>query len=200
MTIAFVLGNGVSRAKIDPNDLRPWGKIYGCNALYRTFIPDILVATDSPITARILESGYAKSNQFYTRTPPPDSGAHMLPATYRGYSSGPNAVGLACLSGAQRVFLLGFDLGPTLDNQFNNMYADTEFYKTSQHAPTFAGNWIQQLTKIALDFTTTEFIRICGPSTARPVELDQINNLVHLDIATFVNRINNTKDLIDGHL
>ena len=44
MTTAFVLGNGVSRKEIDLESLRKWGKTYGCNALYRDFAPDVLVA------------------------------------------------------------------------------------------------------------------------------------------------------------
>jgi hypothetical protein len=142
-----------------------------------------------------MESGYAQENRFYTRRPAADSGAHALPSQYRGYSSGPNAVGLACLDGAGRVFLLGFDLGPTPGDRFNNMYADTEFYKTSQHPPTFAGNWTQQLVRIAQDFPSTEFVRVCGDTTARPAQLETVSNLSHMDLATFVDRINNTKDL-----
>ena len=40
--IAFVLGNGLSRKPIDPHLLKQHGRIYGCNALYRTFAPDYL--------------------------------------------------------------------------------------------------------------------------------------------------------------
>ena len=43
---AFVLGNGVSRASIDPEQLAKLGATYGCNALYRTFAPDYLIAVD----------------------------------------------------------------------------------------------------------------------------------------------------------
>jgi hypothetical protein len=67
MTRAFVLGNGVSRRGIDLEQLRLYGKIYGCNALYREFTPDVLVATDRPIATAIQESGYAQHNEFYTR-------------------------------------------------------------------------------------------------------------------------------------
>ena len=44
MNNLFCLGNGESRLEINLEDLRPHGKIYGCNALYRDFIPDVLVA------------------------------------------------------------------------------------------------------------------------------------------------------------
>ena len=51
MTIAFVLGNGASRKDVDLSALKNHGKVYGCNALYRDFTPDVLVATEIPITA-----------------------------------------------------------------------------------------------------------------------------------------------------
>ena len=54
MDRAFVIGNGQSRLQIDLNNLRSKGTIYGCNALYRDFIPDVLVATDCKMSCQIL--------------------------------------------------------------------------------------------------------------------------------------------------
>ena len=169
--------------------------IYGCNALYRDFTPDVLVATDKPIAEAIQNSGYAKEHRFYTRRPLPELGALTLSDDYRGFSSGPNAVGIAAKDLHQRIYLLGFDMGPTANNLFNNIYADTEFYKTSQHPPTFAGNWVKQITQIAKDYPNTQFFRVCGATTARINDLETIKNLEHLDLATFLDRINNQKDL-----
>ena len=42
----FCIGNGESRKDFDLERLRPHGKIYGCNGLYRDFVPDVLVAMD----------------------------------------------------------------------------------------------------------------------------------------------------------
>ena len=65
MTLTFVLGNGVSRQPIELTTLRKYGKIYGCNALYRHFTPDVLVATDPGISTEIQKSGYALKHKFY---------------------------------------------------------------------------------------------------------------------------------------
>ena len=43
----FLIGNGKSRKDFDLERLRSIGTIIGCNALYRDFDPDILVAIDS---------------------------------------------------------------------------------------------------------------------------------------------------------
>jgi hypothetical protein len=45
----FCIGNGESRKGFDLEKLRPHGKIYGCNALYRDFTPDHLSAVDMVI-------------------------------------------------------------------------------------------------------------------------------------------------------
>ena len=195
MTQAIVIGNGISRQGIDLQQLKQLGTIYGCNAVYTEFTPDILVATDKPIAARIQETGYALKNKFYTRRPLPNSGALVLPREYHGYSSGPNACGLAAINGHIHIYLLGFDMGPSLTQRFNNIYADTEFYKTSAHPPTYTGNWVKQIVKITQDFPYTNFIRLTGPTTARIAELESIKNLEHQDLATFLDRINNKKDL-----
>lgn len=195
MTIAFVLGNGVSRREISLTQLQSLGKIYGCNALYREFVPDVLVATDRPIAKAIQESGYAKLNRFYTRRPLPDLGALTVPHEYYGYSSGPIATSLAARDNHSKIYLLGFDLGPTADQKFNNLYAGTEFYKPTDANPTYTGNWIKQLCRIMRDYSHVTFYRVCGETSARIAELDALPNLFSVDLASFQNRINNQKDL-----
>tara|TARA_E500000318_G_C3534190_1_gene201871 strand:- start:405 stop:1247 length:843 start_codon:yes stop_codon:yes gene_type:complete len=54
----FCIGNGESRSPIDLIRLRPHGKIYGCNGLYRDFIPDVLTAVDGPMMHEVYQSGY----------------------------------------------------------------------------------------------------------------------------------------------
>jgi hypothetical protein len=195
MTIAFVLGNGTSRQHISLPALAKQGKIYGCNGLHRDYIPDVLVATDRPIATAIQESGYAQTHEFYTRKPIAGLGALCVPTAYYGYSSGPIATAIAAQQGHTRVYLVGFDMGPTSEKKINNLYAGTEFYRSTDAPPTFTGNWIKQLCKIAQDYKNVKFIRIVGANTADIKELQAINNFQHLDISTFIDRINNKKDL-----
>ena len=54
----FCIGNGESRSPIDLIRLRPHGKIYGCNGLYRDFTPDVLTAVDGPMMHEVYQSGY----------------------------------------------------------------------------------------------------------------------------------------------
>jgi hypothetical protein len=189
MTQAFVLGNGISRKTVAPASLQPLGKIYGCNALYREFTPDVLVATDRPIATAIQESGYAQNNVFYTRRPIESLGAQSVPKVYFGYSSGPIATAVAALDGHQCIYLLGFDMGPTENQQFNNVYAGTEFYKMPTAMPTFTGNWVKQLIRIVQDFPQTEFVRIHGATTAEIAQFATLPNLKSMPLAEFLNQL-----------
>jgi hypothetical protein len=187
---AFVLGNGVSRRNINLTQLRLHGPIYGCNALYREYTPDVLVATDRPIATRIQESGYSAQHRFHTRRPMPNLGAKPVPTGYYGNSSGPIACALAAQDGHRDIYMLGFDLGADHNQTFNNMYAGTEFYKEQGARPTFTGNWIRQLTQIAKDFSSVTFHRICGPTTADIPELAKILNFRHHNLDQFQQQFN----------
>lgn len=195
MTRAFVLGNGVSRLAVNLYTLKELGPIYGCNALYREFTPTVLVSTDRPIGAKIQEDGYAASNRMYTRKPVPGSGALKIPQNWYGFSSGPIAVALAAQDQHTAVYLLGFDMGPIDGDKFNNVYADTEFYKASSARPTYTGNWTRQIAQITKDFPKTSFFRIHGDTTATVPDFAGIPNLAAMPIEDFLDRINNTKDL-----
>jgi hypothetical protein len=195
MTVAFVLGNGQSRQALDLTQLIKLSPVYGCNALYREFAPSVLVSTDAPISKAIQESGYSEKNVHYTRKPMPALGAKRIPQQYYGFSSGPVAAGIAALDRNRKIYLIGFDLGPSQTGHFNNIYADSEFYKKSSATPTYTGNWVRQLTTIARDFPRTEFIRVKGTTTADIGELINISNFAHMDMADFIDRINNAKDL-----
>ena len=190
MAIAFVLGNGVSRKGIDPAIMRQHGLIYGCNGLYRDYTPDVLVATDKPIATHIQNSGYSEKNKFYTRKPISGLGGLPLPQKYYGFSSGPNAIALAAIDGSTEIYLLGFDMGPNTNQKFNNVYADTEFYKSAAAAPTFTGNWTRQIKTIAQDFSDTKFIRVMGPTTQSILELESNPNMSTVTLSDFIGFIN----------
>lgn len=192
MTRAFVIGNGQSRAGFDLQSLRPYGKIYACNAVYREFTPDVLVATDRPIAEEIQKSGYALKNKFYTRRPLPDLGAQTLQHPFWPYSSGPNAIGLACLDNATQIYLIGFDVGSTHD-KLNNLYVDTPFYKTSDFAAVSNKQWITQLTSIFAMYPSIKFTRVVNNKSVDILAFNNISNLTHCQISDFLDWLNNVK-------
>lgn len=191
---AFVLGNGESRRDFDPNRLRGRGQIYGCNALYRDFAPDVLVATDTAISREIELTGYARQHVFYTRRPVPDSGALTIPRTIFGYSSGPVALGLAAAAGHSPIYLLGFDLGADPAGRFNNIYAGSACYKSLGSEPVFTGNWIRQLQRIVREHAHQHFIRVMGDTSVVIAEFDRLGNLASLPWPRFLAQLNNAED------
>lgn len=194
MSRCFVVGNGISRAGLDLSKVQQCGPVYGCNALYRDFTPDVLVSTDTAISEHIQHQGYSQHRVMYTRRPLPGLGAKRIPQAYYGFSSGPAAVGIAALDAYAAIYMIGFDMGPSATGRFNNVYSDTEFYRKSSSQPIPPGNWVQQIRKICADHASTRFYRVCGPTTAEVELLTTVPNLVHMPMADFLDRINTTKE------
>ena len=67
MKKVFLIGNGESRKGFDINVLKPFGRIYGCNAIYREYTPDVLVSVDHGIMHEIYHSGYCYKNETWFR-------------------------------------------------------------------------------------------------------------------------------------
>ena len=63
----FIIGNGESRKGFDLAKLRQHGTIYGCNALYRDFMPDVLTSVDQGIMHEVYHSGVADTIPCYFR-------------------------------------------------------------------------------------------------------------------------------------
>jgi hypothetical protein len=86
MNKVFLIGNGESRKDFNLDLLKPHGKIYGCNAIYRQYTPDVLVSVDHGIMHEIYQSGYCYKNETWFRdwTTVPD---HMYDSmVYAGLS------------------------------------------------------------------------------------------------------------------
>ena len=85
-TRVFCIGNGESRSPIDLIRLRPHGKIYGCNGLYRDFTPDVLCAVDHAIMHEVYHSGYCDNNETWLRDWVPLPGITFKSTVYGGVS------------------------------------------------------------------------------------------------------------------
>jgi hypothetical protein len=86
-------------------------------------------------------------------------------------------------------------MGPDQNQQFNNMYANTELYKKNGSTPTYTGNWIKQLCHVVKDHPQIDFVRIHGVTTAKISEFEHIKNMRILSLDTFMDCINNEKEL-----
>jgi hypothetical protein len=191
--IAFVLGNGTSRKPIIPAELSNNGKVYGCNALYRTFAPDYLVAVDVKMVLEINKAGYQHRNEVWTN--PNKSYQRIQNLNYfnpsKGWSSGPTALWLASQHGYKTIFILGFDYRGLNDGKtLNNMYADTANYKKSTDGATFFGNWMRQTKAVIKENPEIKFVRVIQPDNYDPEELNTFNNYSTIFVEDFQKMFN----------
>ena len=185
---AFVLGNGTSRRPINPEDLRTYGNIYGCNALYRTFDPDYLVAVDTKMILEINKSGYQKKHEVWTN--PNKAYQRMQGFNYfqpsKGWSSGPTALWLASQHGYETIYILGFDYKGLEDGKrLNNMYADTHNYKKSTDGATFFGNWLRQTKSVVQEHSKIQYVRVIASDNYQPDELNKFSNFTTITVENF---------------
>lgn len=185
--IAFVIGNGTSREPIALPSLKPFGKIYGCNALYRDFIPDYLVAVDTKMVLELNKAGV--QHQVETWTNPNRAYAEMTGFKFfqpsKGWSSGPTALWLASdMTDYDTIYIIGFDFEGT-GQLVNNIYAGTQNYKAPTEKATYFGNWLKQTVITCQNNPQKRYIRVLGESFFTPPELTKLDNVENIHVRDF---------------
>ena len=189
MSVAFVLGNGNSRATIPLESLRQHGVIYGCNALYRDFKPDYLIAVDTKMVLEIDKHKYQHETSVWTNTNKAYSniaGLNFFNPS-KGWSSGPTALWLASEHDTDELYILGFDYVGLGENngQVNNIYAGTHNYKRKDERATYYGNWLKQTVITIQKFSKKRYIRVVEEGSFIPNEMSNLSNLKHITTAEF---------------
>ena len=166
---AIAIGNGTSRLGFNLDLIKNHkGGIlgvnrlqsYGCNALYRNFAPDFLIANGEKIITEITNSGYADNNIVYAHADAIIShpGKFYLIPQNVYIDAGALAAYIACFDGHKKVFLLGYDQyqesAPT-----NNVYADTNGYPASTDIQN-SEFIVKSLINVAQTYTDVEFVRV----------------------------------------
>ena len=185
-----MLGNGVSRSGIDLTNLNRHGKIYGCNALYREFSPDHLIAVDAKMILEIVQSKYHLKNLVWTNpngTTTKISNINLL-NPHLGWSSGPTALHLSSTHGYSEIYILGFDYMGLGENNsvVNNLYAGTPNYKKNNERATYYGNWLRQTAQCINQNKNIKYYRIIENDNFLPKELTQLQNLFHMEKEKFL--------------
>ena len=125
---AFIVGNGKSRNKFDLEQLRKHGTIYGCNALYRDFKPDYLIAIDEAITEEIKASDFPPGRFIYPPFEEQFEHPEFNPFTRLRSNAGMNAMIEAVKHGRRELVCLGFDFIIQNELATDNMYQGTQCY------------------------------------------------------------------------
>lgn len=184
MNTAFVMGNGTSRKHFDVEKLRGKGNIYACNAVYRSFEPDVLIAVDPKMVHEIVADGYHHNHVVWTNY---NNGYkeytnlnYFQPS--RGWSSGPTALAKAADDKHKTIYILGFDyMGLNGGKKFNNLFADTNNYKKSKEPATYYGNWLRQTESVIRTNTDTQFLRVTNVGDFCPGQLNSYDNIRNID-------------------
>jgi|TARA_B100002003_G_scaffold211691_1_gene208268 hypothetical protein len=154
---AYIIGNGPSRKDFDLNKLKATGQTYGCNALYRDFVPDYIFSVDTKMTVKMCEDKVYEKCFHYAPSlevnrPYSKGKLHLVPNNPH-WISGNQAMWTACVHGHKNIFLIGFDFREYGKDQFNNIYQDTSNYG-ERHGDAIFEGWLghfRGLQKMRLD-------------------------------------------------
>jgi len=144
---AYVIGNGPSRKGFDLNRLKESGQTYGCNALYRDFMPDFIFSVDTKITVEMCENEVGNKTIHYApalevNRKQHKGMLHLIPNNPH-WISGNAAFWTAGVHGHKNIYLIGFDFREYGKEQLNNIYQDTNNYGERNGDDIFEG-WLRQ--------------------------------------------------------
>lgn len=166
--IVWVIGNGQSRKNFVLDSIQDY--TIGCNAVYRDYKCDELVAVDMRMVNEILTNN--NHLPVYTRQDWVDHYSDLrvrfLPdLPFNGelkadqpfhWNSGPYSILLAALKNPIEIHLIGFDLWSKND-RVNNVYKDTANYAKSSTSNIDPSLWIYQLEKLFRHYPQIQFIQ-----------------------------------------
>ena len=188
-SVAFVLGNGTSRASLELKNLRGKGTIYGCNAIYRDFDPDYIIAVDTKMVLELNKhnvqhrvSTWTNQNRSYQKL----VGFNFFNPS-KGWSSGPTALWKACKDEHKIVYIFGFDyVGLNNNTLVNNLYAGTQNYKKEHERATYHNNWLKQTIITIQAHPEIHFYRVTAENGEFiPEAFSNLSNLDHIGMQDF---------------
>jgi hypothetical protein len=184
---AVIIGNGPSRLDFNLKLIKNHRggllanralQSYGCNALYRDFTPDFLIARGNDIIKEIADSGYTDNNIVYT------DAIHTLEYPNKFYltphdpyaDAGTTAAYIAAFDGHKNIYLLGFDGQDTPGHNYN-VYAGTAGYEDIKvDGRTYA--WRQNFKQLAQVYNDVMFSFVFKESTRlMPIEFQDLLNV-----------------------
>ena len=180
------LGNGESRIGLDLDRIKSKYTVYGCNALYRDFTPDILFSIDRGMTIEIHESRYSRKNRVVTRRV--TNSPYAVPFLInRKYSSGPSSVLWGCLEGYRKIYLIGHDLCNLEDGYINSVYKNTlNYHKADVKQGDIHDYFKNELLSIFSMAGGVSFIKVGPEDQERPERFNGLTNLSYMTTDEFM--------------
>ena len=144
---AYCIGNGPSRKDFDLNRLKASGQTYGCNALYRDFMPDFIFSVDTKMATQMVEDEVGLKTVHYAPAlevnRKQSKGMINLIPNNPHWISGNAAFWTAGVHGHKNIYLIGYDFREYGKGELNNMYQDTVCYGERNDDKIFDG-WLKQ--------------------------------------------------------
>lgn len=179
----FLIGNGASRKDFDLNRLHQYGTIVGCNALYRDFLPDILLAIDAKMLREILKAKIAEEIPIII----PPNRSVAIPNAHKWKAPKFNTTGcyamymISMLMKPKYCYMFG------MDNYPGNLYDGTENYSINS-LQNFEGVGKYYLGALQ-GRGDTKFINVNHKDTW-PKEAEKTGNYMHITYEQFEEIIN----------
>jgi len=171
---AVIIGNSPTRLDFDLNNLKHASGLlgantlqtYGCNALYRDFTPDFLVAQGNDMVDELAKSSYPRNNIVYTNAinllAYPNT-FYLIP--YNPYAdSGTTAAYIAAFDGHKKIYLLGFHGQDTPGINFN-VYSGTNAYD-AEESDVGSDKWTNNLTQLFTVYDDVDFAWVTNRGTS----------------------------------
>ena len=144
---AYCIGNGPSRKNFDLDRLKASGQTYGCNALYRDFIPDFIFSVDTKMSTQMVEDEVGVKTVHYAPAlevnRKQSKGMINLIPNNPYWISGNAAFWTAGVHGHKNIYLIGYDFREYGKGELNNIYQDTACYGERNDDKIFDG-WLKQ--------------------------------------------------------
>jgi hypothetical protein len=171
MNTACVIGNGPSRLNFDLSTIGRQMTTYGCNALYRDYMPNYLISMDILMVCEIVNNKIHHQTKFYTQhcNKMDDLAKEGEPINFfwgfkETNDSGNSALRLSLKNEHQVVYIIGFDYSSD-PSSLPNVYTGTNNYQSSYVWPAASmtdTKWIQRLRRILKDHPNQKIIRVVG--------------------------------------
>lgn len=198
----MVIGNGESRKKVVLEKFKDQYITIGCNALHRDFISDKLICCDRRMADEATKNPLTKQTDIYVRK----DWYHFfrkikknknikqvpeLPYKHNERRDHPDNWGSGCYAVLisamefEQIFLIGFDLYPNPNHQFNNIYKNTDNYNKDNDRPVDPLYWIHQISKIFTFYYTKKFY-IINETNWKVPEQWRRSNVSFINIDNFI--------------
>lgn len=205
MGYAICIGNGESRKKFNIDLLKNHRggllgsmacQTYGCNALYRNFRPDFLIANGKEICEEVATSKeyydkpYATEGIVYSsaeRCLEHPGKFHLVPHNVR-MNAGALAVYLAAFDNHKNIYMIGYEGQKGGEGYNANMYAGTPGYMPHEHQIS-SEKWERNMCQIFSAYPNISFTIVDNHLTGYPGDYNWYKNVRKITYPNFISEL-----------